>query len=96
MIFLKRYLIPRLIQYILVIFLGITAVFFIPRLLPSDPIQKTIAQLQSRGSYLDPASIDAMVEDLASMYGLEGSVFQQYLDFWKRLFHGDFGVSFFQ
>lgn len=96
MLFVKRYLIPRLIQYILVIFLGITAVFFIPRMLPSDPIQKTIAQLQSRGSYLDPASIDAMVEDLTSMYGLGGSVFQQYLDFWKRLFRGDFGVSFFQ
>jgi peptide/nickel transport system permease protein len=37
-----------------------------------------------------------MVEDLTSMYGLGGSAFQQYLDFWKRLFRGDFGVSFFQ
>ena len=96
MIFIKRYLIPRLIQYILVIFLGISAVFFIPRMLPSDPIQKTIAQLQSRGSYLDPASIDSMIEDLTEMYGLEGSMASQYIDFWKRLFRGDFGVSFFQ
>jgi peptide/nickel transport system permease protein len=95
-IFIKRYLIPRLIQYVLVIFLGITAVFFIPRLLPSDPVNKMIAQLQSRGSYLDPASIDAMIEDLTEMYGLEGSMIQQYGAFWKRLFRGDFGVSFFQ
>jgi peptide/nickel transport system permease protein len=95
-LFIKRYLIPRLIQYVLVIFLGITAVFFIPRLLPSGPVNKTIAQLQSRGSYLDPASIDAMVEDLTEMYGLEGSMLQQYGAFWKRLFRGDFGVSFFQ
>jgi peptide/nickel transport system permease protein len=94
--FLKGYLIPRLIQYFLVIFVGVTAVFIIPRLLPSDPVVRTIAQLRSRGSYLDPASIDNMVADLTEMYGLEGSPFEQYIDFWQRLVRGDFGVSFFQ
>jgi len=96
MAFLKRYLIPRLIQYVLVIFVGITAVFFIPRFTPTDPVQRTIAQLRSMGSYLDPASVGRMVEDLTEMYGLEGSMLQQYGRFWVRLFHGDFGVSFFQ
>jgi len=96
MTFVKRYLIPRLIQYILVIFLGITAVFFIPRFTPSDPVQRTIGQLRSMGSYLDPASMDAFIEDLTEMYGLQGSMLQQYGAFWVRLFHGDFGVSFFQ
>jgi peptide/nickel transport system permease protein len=96
MAFLKRYLVPRLIQYFLVIFIGITAVFVIPRLTPSDPVGRTIAQLKSMGSYLDPASVDRMVQDLTEMYGLEGSMLQQYGAFWKRLFHGDFGVSFFQ
>lgn len=96
MAFIRRYLIPRLIQYFLVIFVGITAVFFIPRLSPSDPVQRTIAQLRSMGSYLDPASVDRMVADLTEMYGLEGSMIEQYGAFWARLFRGDFGVSFFQ
>lgn len=96
MAFLRRYLIPRLIQYFLVIFVGITAVFIIPRLTPSDPVQRTIAQLRSMGSYLDPASVDRMVADLTEMYGLGGSMLQQYGAFWARLFRGDFGVSFFQ
>ncbi len=96
MTFIRRYLIPRLIQYFLVIFLGITAVFFIPRLTPSDPVSRTIAQLRSMGSYLDPASMDAFIEDLTEMYGLEGSMLQQYGALWMRLFRGDFGVSFFQ
>lgn len=96
MTFIRRYLIPRLIQYILVIFLGITAVFIIPRLTPSDPVHRTIAQLRSQGSYLDPESLDAFVEDLKELYGLEGSMLQQYGAFWLRLFRGDFGVSFFQ
>lgn len=96
MIFIKRYLIPRLVQYFLVIFVGITAVFLIPRFLPSDPVVRTISELRSRGSYLDPASIDDMVADLTELYGLEGSMFDQYVAFWQRLFQGDFGVSFFQ
>lgn len=96
MAFIKRYLIPRLIQYFLVIFLGITAVFIIPRLTPSDPVQRTISQLRSMGSYLDPASMDDFVNDLTELYGLQGSMLQQYGAFWLRLFHGDFGVSFFQ
>jgi peptide/nickel transport system permease protein len=96
MTFIRRYLIPRLIQYFLVIFLGITAVFFIPRLTPSDPVSRTIAQLRSMGSYLDPASMDAFIEDLTEMYGLQGSMLQQYGALWMRLFRGDFGVSFFQ
>jgi peptide/nickel transport system permease protein len=94
--FVRGYLIPRLIQYFLVIFVGITAVFFIPRFLPSDPVHRTIAQLQARGSYLDPDTIDDMVADLTELYGLEGSMFDQYIAFWQRLFRGDFGVSFFQ
>lgn len=96
MTFVKRHLIPRLVQYFLVIFVGITAVFILPRLTPSDPVYQTIAELRSRGAYLDPATVDDMIEDLTEMYGLEGSVFDQYLAFWGRLVKGDFGVSFFQ
>lgn len=94
--FVKRYLIPRLLQYFLVIFLGITIVFFIPRFAPTNPVQRTISELRSRGTYLNPADVDQMVEDLTRLYGLEGSWTEQYFDFWKRLFSGDFGISFFQ
>jgi peptide/nickel transport system permease protein len=96
MAFIRQYLIPRLIQYFLVMFVGITGVFIIPRLTPSDPVGRTIAQLRSMGSYLDPASTDEFINDLTEMYGLQGSMLQQYGAFWMRLFRGDFGVSFFQ
>jgi len=96
MTFIRGYLIPRLVQYILVIFIGLTVVFIIPRLTPSDPVRRTIAQLRSMGSYLEPATMNSFIEDLNEMYGLEGSMLEQYGAFWVRLFHGDFGVSFFQ
>jgi peptide/nickel transport system permease protein len=94
--FLKRYLIPRLIQYVLVIWLGITFVFLIPRLTPNDPIMNMIGMMRARGSTLEPGTMDGIIEDLTEMYGLGGSWLDQYWTFWGRLFHGDFGVSFFQ
>jgi peptide/nickel transport system permease protein len=94
--FMKRYLIPRLIQYVLIIWLGITVVFLIPRLTPNDPIMRMIGEMRGRGSTLEPGSMDDIIEDLTEMYGLGGSWLDQYWAFWGRLFHGDFGVSFFQ
>ncbi len=94
--FVRRYLAPRLVQYVGVILLGITVIFIIPRLLPGDPVQNTITTLQSRGTYLDPATIEQTAHALRQMYGLEGSPLQQYVDFWRRLFTGDFGPSLYQ
>jgi len=45
---------------------------------------------------LEPGSMDDIIEDLTEMYGMGGSWLDQYWAFWGRLFHGDFGVSFFQ
>ncbi len=94
--FFRRYLIPRLIQYALVIAIGITAVFFIPRMLPNDPVMRTISELRARGSYLEPGAMDKIIADMTQMYGLEGSTLEQYGAFWTRLLRGDLGVSFFQ
>ncbi len=96
MTFLKRYLIPRVIQYFLVIWVGITIVFFIPRLTPNDPVMRMIGEMRARGSTLEPGAMDGIIHDLTEMYGLEGSWLDQYGAFWGRLVRGDFGVSFFQ
>jgi peptide/nickel transport system permease protein len=94
--FLKRYLIPRLIQYVLVIWLGITVVFLIPRITPNDPVMAMVGVMRARGSTLEPGAMDGIIRDLTEMYGLNGSWLDQYWAFWGRLFRGDFGVSFFQ
>jgi peptide/nickel transport system permease protein len=94
--FVRQYLIPRLIQYVLVIWLGITVVFLIPRLTPNDPVMRMVGELRGRGSTLEPGAMDGIIADLTEMYGLEGSWLDQYWAFWGRLFRGDFGISFFQ
>lgn len=93
--FIRRYLIPRLLQYVLVTVVGITIVFAIPRLLPGDPVERMIAAMQSRSANLDPVAVEKMMRTLREMYGLDQGLLQQYLTFWKRLSTGDFGPSLF-
>jgi peptide/nickel transport system permease protein len=94
--FVRDYLVPRLVQYVLVVFCGITAVFFIPRLTGQDPVLEIIAQIQAQGASLDPLAVQNLMETLKELYGLKGSLFEQYLTMWRRVFTFDFGPSFFQ
>ncbi len=93
--FVRRYLVPRLIQYVLVICLGVTVVFFIPRLMPSGPVEAQIGIILAQGVYLDPAAVEEMMSALREVYGLEAGLLEQYVSFWRRLFTGDFGPSLF-
>jgi peptide/nickel transport system permease protein len=88
-----NYLLPRIGQYFLVIFLGVTLTFIIPRLSPNDPVERQVAQLMMSGSQVSPEAIEHLRVALTEMYGLEGSVWEQYLAFWNRLLHGDLGPS---
>lgn len=91
--FLLRYLIPRFLQFLTIIFIGITVTFVIPRLSPTDPVEAQIAMMMARGETLDPQSIASMRAALTDLYGLSGSPVQQYFAFWGRLLRGDLGPS---
>jgi peptide/nickel transport system permease protein len=56
-------------------------------------VEAQISMMMARGESIDPRSIAAMREALTDMYGLSGSVFEQYIAFWGRLFRGDLGPS---
>jgi peptide/nickel transport system permease protein len=91
--FIRRYLIPRILQYVLVNILGITMIFILPRLMPVGPVEKAVAQIEARGTYTDPKAAEETVRALKEMYGLDQPLFTQYVAFWRRLFTGDFGPS---
>ncbi len=93
MSFARNYLLPRVVQYCLVTFLGLTAAFILPRLMPIDPVEQRIAQAQAFGVYVAPEEREKIVKTLRELYGLEGTLFEQYVAFWRRLLRGDFGPS---
>jgi peptide/nickel transport system permease protein len=91
-----QYCVKRIAVYIAVLFIGITITFFLPRFLPSNPIDSYIAQMQNQaGQTLSPEAIQKLRVSLEELYGLKGDLFTQYIHYLQRVFlHFDFGPSF--
>jgi peptide/nickel transport system permease protein len=90
---LREYILPRIVQWFVVIFVGVTITFLIPRLSPVNPIDQAMGRATSFQT-INPEAAVAMRETLMDLYGLDGNIFEQYLNFWGRLFKGDLGPSF--
>lgn len=93
---LLRYIGSRVVSYLLVLLIGITITFFLPRFMPSDPVEQYIFELQSTaGQSLSAEDMEYLRETLNQIYGLEGDLFSQYLGYLERvILHFDFGPSF--
>ena len=87
-----RYLLRRLGQFALVVFIGINISFFVTHATPIDPVEQTISAATSFGS-TSPEAIAQMRQSLRELYGTQGSLITQYTVFWKRVATGDFGPS---
>ena len=94
---LLQYLGSRIIAYVAVLFIGITITFFVPRLMPSDPIEGYIAQMQNQaGQNMTAEQVEQLRASLAKLYGLEGTLIEQYVIYIKNVFlEFDFGPSLF-
>jgi peptide/nickel transport system permease protein len=89
------FLLSRLVTYVLVVWIGVTMVFLVPRFLPSSPVEAMLAKVASQGQYMEASQIEALRASLMETFGLRGTLFQQYTGFFKRvLLTGDFGPSF--
>ncbi|MBC2807637.1 ABC transporter permease [Rhizobium ruizarguesonis] len=86
------FVLKRFGQFLLVVFLGVTITFFVTHLTPIDPVEESIGAITQMGQS-DPNAIELMRQSLRELYGMEGSIWQQYLHFWLRLATGDLGPS---
>ncbi len=84
----------RLVTWAMVILIGVTFIFFIPRMFPSDPVEAMISQMTARSGSMDAVQVEATRQQLRRQFGLEGSLWEQYKSFlWNGLLHFDFGPS---
>ncbi|MBX5155927.1 MULTISPECIES: ABC transporter permease [unclassified Rhizobium] len=86
------FVLKRFGQFLLVVFLGVSITFFVTHLTPIDPVEESIGAITQMGQS-DPNAIELMRQSLRELYGMEGSIWQQYLHFWLRLATGDLGPS---
>ena len=84
----QRYLIRKILTYMLAFIVGVTIDFGIPRLMPGDPIQSMLSKFS-----LQSASYTAQYNAFAKVFGTNLPLWQQYLNYWKGMFTGNLGLS---
>lgn len=91
-----RYAFTRLSFYVVAFIIAIAINFFLPRMMPGDPIQSFIGRLVQNGGTVNPETIAA----IEALYGYSTStpLYQQFFSYVNSIFSGEWGIStrFFQ
>src|SRR5262245_38147898 len=81
------YLLRRLGFYLLAAWASLTLAFFLPRLMPGDPVNALFGRFHGK---LRPEAL----EELRGAFGLNGgSLWRQYVDYLGNMLRGDLGIS---
>ena len=56
--------------------------------MPGDPVERLLSRMQAQ-----PGASEALRGYYAEAFGFDVPIWQQYLNFWAALFHGDLGLS---
>lgn len=83
-----RYLTRKVFIYAVTFFVAVTIDWAIPRFMPGDPVEALISRMQAQ-----PQGAEALSGYYTEAFGLDVPVWEQYLNFWAALFHGDLGRS---
>jgi len=88
-----RFVIRRIAFYLVAAWVAITVSFFLPRMVPGDPVGAALAQRTASGQ-CDAACVKAI--ELEFGIGNHSSLLAQYIQYWGNLFHGNLGISYFE
>ncbi len=80
----------RLLIFAITVFIAVSVVFFVPRLLPGDPLAAIYAKMAAVGG---SQGSDELIAEYRSRFGLDKSVVDQFVLFWTQLFRGNLGYS---
>lgn len=77
--------------FLLTLWAAITLNFFIPRLQGGDPAEAIVQRISGQSQAVDPNQVEA----IRLMLGVpDENLFQQYLDYWRTILQGQFGISY--
>ena len=88
------YLIRRIIIYVIQVFVILTIIFFLFRLMPGDPLTLYFLMMQQRYGYVISGTSE-IIAKYKEIFGLDKDLFTQYACYMRELIlHGNLGVSF--
>jgi peptide/nickel transport system permease protein len=85
-----RFLSQRFIVLVVTVFISITVVFLVPRLVPGNPLGAVFLNMAQMGG---SAGATELVEEYTRIFGLDLPLWQQYVNFVRELLRGNFGYS---
>lgn len=85
------YLAERVVIFVATVVISVTVVFFVPRLVPGDPLGALLANMASAGG--GGSSSEALVAEYRQRFGLDESIGAQYLSYLRELAQGNLGYS---
>ncbi len=87
----KQYVLTRAVMWFLTIVIGTSAIFFIPRLAPGDPITAQVTRMMEREGRVENAQ--EIIAAWKKEFGLDQPLYIQYLRYLGNLARFNFGVS---
>jgi len=86
-----KYFVKRIILFFIIMLIAIFINFMIPRLTPGNPIVTVIGMLLRQGSRFE--NIDEIIDTYERMFGLKGSLPEQFVRYLTEIFRGNLGYS---
>ena len=86
-----RYLGERIVIFFATIFISVTVVFVVPRLVPGDPLGAIFSRLSQMGGASSMS--EELVAEYRQRFGLDQSLWEQYFSYLREVFQGNLGYS---
>ncbi len=87
-----KYILKRLGFYIVAFFGAVTLNFFLPRMMPGDPVKMFLAEMAQSGGRIDPATIRAVEEMFG--YNTDEPLIMTFFNYIGNILQGEWGISF--
>lgn len=84
------YIARRFTILVATVFIAMTVVFFVPRMVPGDPLGAVFANMAAVGGSVNAPEL---VEEYRIRFGLDEPLWDQYVSFWRELLRGNLGYS---
>jgi len=87
----QRYVLGKVLWYLVVLAVAIVLNWYLPRLIPGNPVDVLVGQL---GGAAQGEQMKHLHEVYVHLFGLDKPLWQQFLIYFGNLLHGDLGQSF--
>ncbi|RIK30921.1 MAG: ABC transporter permease [Chloroflexi bacterium] len=89
----QRYLLNKILWFLLAFFVALVFNFMLPRLIPGNPVDTIVAQM-SAGGAMSGEALQRIYSSYIEQFGLDKPLWMQFLIYLRNLAQGDLGISF--